>query len=159
MPRPLSWLLLGLAAALALTVAGAAPAGAGAGYGVPPAPGQLVGAYFPHRTYAEAPAVARDSSGRIVVAGSLEVSAPLGGPVSPSAVALARFAPDGSRDASFGADGAVTSFAVGAATAARAQTVTPLAGGGLLVGGSTVDSGFQCAEENDGTNPIEGLRP
>lgn len=130
---------LALVAALAALIPAAAPAG----IGLPtPTPGQVVGAYFPHSTGAQASAVARDSSGRIVVAGALEVSSGLGGMVNPSAVALARFAPDGTRDDSFGAAGSVTSFAVGDAAGARAQTVTPLADGGLLVGGSTDDSGF-----------------
>jgi len=136
----LKWLLLASAASLALAGAGAAPAGVG--WAPPPAPGQVVGAYFPHRTGVDVAAVAEDSSGRIVVAGTFEVSSPLGGAINPSAVALARFGPDGAHDASFGSDGSVTSFSAGDEAEARAQTVTPVADGGLLVGGSTSRGGF-----------------
>jgi Tol biopolymer transport system component len=80
------------AAALAVVIPASAPAGIGY---TPPAPGQVVGAYFPHQLDAITAAAARDSSGRIVAAGTLWQHSPFTQDVERNGIALARFAAGG----------------------------------------------------------------
>jgi uncharacterized delta-60 repeat protein len=121
------------AAALAVVIPASAPAGIGY---TPLAPGQVVGAYFPHRLDTVTAAAARDSAGRIVVAGTLWEHSPFTQDVDRSGIALARFAAGGAPDSSFGSAGATVSLAANPA-GVPVQVVTPLADGGLLVGTSS----------------------
>jgi uncharacterized delta-60 repeat protein len=122
------------AAALAVVIPASAPAGLGY---TPPAPGQVVGAYFPHRLETLTAAAAVDSSGRIVVAGTLWEQSPLTQNLERGGVALARFSAGGAPDSSFGSSGATVSLAAGPADVPLAQVVTPLADGKLLVGAAS----------------------
>jgi uncharacterized delta-60 repeat protein len=95
-----------------------------------------VGFYYPHRLDTLAAVAARDSSGRIVVAGTLYRRSP-SGDIERGGIALARFAAAGTPDSSFGSAGAAISLAAGAADVTLAQVVTPLGDGGLLVGAAS----------------------
>jgi len=126
------------------------PPGASGGFGSPPPihPGEVAFTLFPHTTSVLPSAVARDGSGRIVVAGSFTGYAG----AAPAGVAVARFATSGSADASFGSDGASTSTGVFPSTdRVSVQVVTPLADGGIVVGGSFANEAFLERFGADGT--------
>src|SRR5512135_2639950 len=111
-------LAVGLAALVALVAARSTPAF----YVPPPAPGQQVGAWFPHPVNLAPLTLERDSAGRLVVGGSATF-------VPASSVAtLARFTASGAPDTAFGNGGVVLDEAAG-----EASLVTPLSDGRSLI--------------------------